>query len=162
MRQEERETLRRRFQLRCGYCGVSERDVGAELTVDHFQPRSRGGLDEPENWVYCCHACNEFKGDFWQPGSPQRILHPLREEMAAHLIEQEDGTLRALSKTGTFHIERLHLNRPPLVAYRQERRLLEAARQAQARLLERLQQLEEQVQTLTAYLEQLERGDPNT
>jgi hypothetical protein len=162
MRQEEREMLRRRFQFRCGYCGVSERDVGAELTVDHFQPRSQGGLHEPENWVYCCHAGNEFKGDFWQPSAPRHILHPLRDELAAHLIEQEDGTLLALSETGTFHIERLHLNRQPLVAYRCERRRLEAARQSQARLRERLQQLEEQVQALTAHLEQLGRGDPNT
>src|SRR5437870_9904120 len=112
---DERETLRRRFQFRCAYCRVSERDAGAELTVDHFQPRSQGGLHEPENWVYCCHACNEFKGDCWQPNSPRRILHPLRDEMARHMVEKEDGTLEALSATGTFHIERLHLNRRQLV-----------------------------------------------
>ncbi|HEV3261311.1 MAG TPA: HNH endonuclease signature motif containing protein [Gemmataceae bacterium] len=162
MRQDERETLRRRFQFRCGYCGVSERDAGAELTVDHFQPRSQGGLHEPENWVYCCHACNEFKADSWQPNAPRRMLHPLRDDMRAHIVEQADGTLQALSETGAFHIERLHLNRWQLVAYRSERRLLEAARQTQACLLERLQQLEEQVQTLSAQLQQLERGDPNS
>jgi 5-methylcytosine-specific restriction endonuclease McrA len=111
MRPDEREALRGRFQYRCGYCGVSERDAGAELTIDHFQPRSQGGSDEPENWVYCCHACNEFKGDFWQPTSLHRILHPLRDDLAAHMVEQEDGTLQALSETGAFHIERLHLNR---------------------------------------------------
>src|SRR5438477_10335087 len=124
MRQEERETLRRRFEFRCGYCGVSERDVGAELTVDHFQPRSQGGQHEPENWVYCCHACNEFKGNWWQPDSPNRILHPSHDESAAHFVKQEDGTLRALTETGLFHIERLHLNRRQLVAYRLERRRL--------------------------------------
>lgn len=160
MRQDERESLRRRFQFRCGYCEVSERDAGAELTVDHFQPRSQGGLHEPENWMYCCHACNEFKGDSWQHNSPYRILHPLRDDMAAHIVEQQDGTLQALSDTGAFHIiERLHLNRWQLVAYRCERRLLEAASQTRARLLKRLQQLEEQVQTLTAQLADLERGE---
>ncbi len=162
MRQDERETLRQRLQFRCGYCGVSERDVGAELTVDHFQPRSQGGLHEPENWVYCCHACNEFKGDSWHPKSRQRILHPLRDEIAAHMVEQENGTLQAVSETGAFHIETLRLNRRQLVAYRSERRLLEAARQAQALLLQRLQQLEEKVQTLTGQLEQLERDDLNS
>jgi hypothetical protein len=40
MREEQREALRHRFGFRCGYCGVAERDVGAELTVDHFQPRT--------------------------------------------------------------------------------------------------------------------------
>jgi hypothetical protein len=34
MRQDERDTLRQRFRFRCGYRGVSERDVGAELTVE--------------------------------------------------------------------------------------------------------------------------------
>lgn len=81
--------------------------------------------------------------------------------MAAHLVEREDGTLQALSETGAFHIERLHLNRRQLVAYRRERRLLEAARLTQARLLERLRQLEQQVQSLTVQAEQLECADPN-
>ena len=161
MRQDARETLRERFQFRCGYCEVRERDVGAELTVDHFQPRSQGGMDEADNWVYCCHACNEFKGDCWQPDSSQRILHPFRDDVATHTVEQEDGTLRAISETGAFHIERLHLNRGPLVAYRRERRLLEAAHLTQARLLERLRRLEQQVQTLIVQAEQLERADPN-
>ena len=161
MRQDARESLRRRFRFRCGYCGVRESDVRAELTVDHFQPRSQGGLDEAENGVYCCHACNEFKGDSWRPNSPHCILHPIRDDMAAHLVEREDGTLQALSETGAFHIERLHLNRRQLVAYRRERRLLEAARLTQARLLERLRQLEQQVQSLTVQAEQLERADPN-
>lgn len=160
MRPDEREALRQRFQFRCAYCGVSERDAGAELTVDHFQPQSRGGLDEAENWVYCCHACNEFKGDFWQPSSTRRILHPLKDDLAAHLIEQEGGTLHALSETGAFHIERLHLNREQLIANRNERRMQEAARRSQARLVERLQQLEEQVNNLTTQLEQLDRGEP--
>jgi HNH endonuclease len=157
MRPDERETLRQRFQFRCGYCGVSESDAGSELTVDHFQPGSQCGLHEPENWVYCCHACNEFKGDFWQPNSPRRILHPFRDDIAAHVIDQEDGTLKGLSEKGAFHIERLHLNRPQLVSYRRERRLLEIARQTQASLLERLRHLEEQVRILTAQAEQFDR-----
>ena len=57
MRAEERRSLRQRFGFRCGYYGVSERDVGSELTFDHFQPRSRGGSDDRDNWVYSCHPC---------------------------------------------------------------------------------------------------------
>jgi HNH endonuclease len=160
MRASEREALRQRFQFRCGYCGVSEQDAGAELTVDHFQPGSRGGLDESENWVYCCHACNEFKGDFWQPDSTKRILHPIREDVKAHLTEQIDGTLVANNNTAAFHIERLNLNRPQLVAFRLERRLSQAARDTQADLLKRLQELENQLQSLTEQIERLEKGDP--
>ncbi len=100
MRPDERETLRHRFQFRCGYCGVSERDAGAELTVDLFQPHSQAGLHEPENWVSCCHACNEFKADFWQPDSLSRILHPLRDNLTAYRAEQPDGIFQAPSETG--------------------------------------------------------------
>ena len=111
MRDDDRNSLRLRFHFRCGYCGVHEHDVGAELTVDHFQPCSREGAEGPENWVYCCHACNEFKGAYWQPDSPYRILHPHRDDLASHLIEEANGRLRALTDTGAFHIGRLHLNR---------------------------------------------------
>lgn len=159
MRPDEREVLRQRFHFCCGYCGVSERDAGAELTIDHYQPRSRGGLDDLENWVYCCHACNEFKGDYWQPSSPRRILHPLRDAIADHILEQADGTLRALTETGAFHLGRLHLNRLQLVAYRRELRDLQAAYDTQARLLKRLQGLEEQVQNLAAQLEKLQHSE---
>lgn len=158
MRQEEREMLRRRFDFRCGYSSVSELHAGSELTVDHFQPRSRGGLHAPENWVYCCHACNEFKGDLWQPDSISRILHPLKDDLTAHVAEQADGKLGGLSETGVFHIARLNLNRPQLVAYRAERQLFQAACRQQDELLKRLRELEADVRSLTSKLENLGRG----
>lgn len=160
MRPDEKAALRQRFQFRCGYCGVREVDAGAELTVDHFHPRSRDGAHEPDNWVYCCHACNDFKGHYWQPDSPRRILHPLRDNLAEHVVERDDDTLYALTETGTFHIQRLHLNRPELVACRLERRLIAVAQQAQSDLLQRLARLEQQVQVLTQRVERLERGEP--
>lgn len=156
MRPQEREALRRRFNFRCGYCSVGEPDAGSELTVDHFQPRSHGGSDTPDNWVYSCHACNEFKGDWWQPESSQRILHPERDELARHLAEGKDGVLRPLTDTGVFQIERLRLNRPQLVAFRKERRQREAARESRQRLLERLRALAHEVQRLADELDRLE------
>lgn len=47
----------RRDEHRCGYCGK-----GAS-TVDHIQPRSRGGADSWENLVACCLRCNNAKSD---------------------------------------------------------------------------------------------------
>lgn len=122
MRSARRRVLRQLYQFRCGYCGTSEADAGSELTVDHYHPLSKGGRDEAANRVYCCHACNEFKGDFWDPASPRRILHPLRDAIGDHVAEQPDGTLAALTPTGQFHIERLHLNRPPIVERRRQQR----------------------------------------
>ena len=47
----------RRDGFRCAYC---ERSAD---TVDHVQPRSKGGADSWENLVACCLKCNNAKGD---------------------------------------------------------------------------------------------------
>jgi 5-methylcytosine-specific restriction endonuclease McrA len=47
----------RRDSFRCGYCGKTA------STIDHVQPRSRGGADSWENLVACCLRCNNVKGD---------------------------------------------------------------------------------------------------
>jgi 5-methylcytosine-specific restriction endonuclease McrA len=47
----------RRDNHRCAYCGK------AASTIDHVQPRSRGGADSWENLVACCLRCNNVKGD---------------------------------------------------------------------------------------------------
>lgn len=76
--QERRAAVRLRYAMRCGYCGVHEREVGAELAIDHFRPRSAGGTDDLDNLVYCCPACNRNKGDFWSGTAAAvsaRLLH---------------------------------------------------------------------------------------
>jgi hypothetical protein len=155
MRGNERESLRQRFRFRCGYCGVAEADVGAQLTLDHFQPRSWGGGDGPDNWVYSCHPCNEFKGDYWHEDPSRRLLHPLRDDYAANMSEDSEGVLCPLTARGAAHIERLHLNRPQLVAFRRQRRQAAETREAQTRLLENLRRLEKQVQALSEQLARL-------
>jgi hypothetical protein len=161
MRQDERELVRQRFHYRCGYCNVRELDAGAELTIDHFQPRSKGGADQTDNWIYSCHACNEFKGDYWASDSPCRILHPLNDSFAEHISEEADGILRAITETGTFHIQRLHLNRAPLVAYRRERRLVQESLRGQVEILGRLEDLESQIRLIVAELARIEGADSN-
>jgi len=47
------EQVRLRAQFACEYCGVMEADTGGELTVDHFQPSTRGGSDDASNLLYC-------------------------------------------------------------------------------------------------------------
>lgn len=144
----DRDQLRETYAFRCGYCGTTEASAGAELTVDHFRPRSRHGSDDADNLVYCCHACNEFKGDFWNPDGERRILHPLRDDMTFHMQERQDGTWEGLTTTGEFHIERLRLNRPALVA--QRLRLHE-----QAALLQELHTTQERVRRMEAEIDRL-------
>ncbi len=45
----------------CRFCG--RRAPETELEVDHLQPRSKGGLDVPENLATTCRDCNRGKGD---------------------------------------------------------------------------------------------------
>lgn len=46
----------RRDNHRCAYCGK------AAHTIDHVQPKSRGGADSWENLVAACLRCNNAKG----------------------------------------------------------------------------------------------------
>jgi hypothetical protein len=38
------------------FCGIRETDTGGSLTIDHFQPKSKGGNDRLENLLYCLFA----------------------------------------------------------------------------------------------------------
>jgi hypothetical protein len=49
-----------RHGYRCVYCGETHDAV--ELTVDHVQPRVKGGDHSEGNLVACCRACNTAKG----------------------------------------------------------------------------------------------------
>ena len=136
------ETLRSRYHRACGYCGVTEVAAGGELTLDHYQPRAAGGGDEPDNLVYACTRCNQYKGDFWPDATDlargHRILHPGLDDIPAHLVEDENtGHLLGLTPTGAFHITLLRLNRPQLIAHRLARRL-------QKILTEKIRLLEQQ------------------
>ena len=46
--------------FRCVYCG--EQFLAEELTLDHVQPRVRGGDRSEGNLVTACRACNTLKG----------------------------------------------------------------------------------------------------
>lgn len=133
-----RQTVRRRADFACEYCGVSEQNAGGELTIDHFRPQSKEGGDEIDNLVYCCVRCNLYKSDFWieTPDAPQ-LWNPRLEPFERHFWQAENGNLFALTETGELTLRILRLNRPQLVAHRQqqfqqteERRLLEASETA--------------------------------
>jgi hypothetical protein len=113
-----RKQIRQRAHFACEFCGVSETDTGGELTIDHFQPKACGGLDTPENLLYCCARCNLYKMDYW-PISPEHLLlwNPRLEPFADHFLDLDDGLLHPLTPIGAFTIKRLRLNRPPLVTH---------------------------------------------
>ena len=87
-----------RDEYRCVYCG--ERFPAEELTLDHVEPRVRGGDRSEGNLVSACRACNTLKGHrrvsrflYDEPHAREsffryavylwpRILRAVREELA--------------------------------------------------------------------------------
>lgn len=53
-----RHNVMRRDNYSCQYCGTAK-----NLTIDHLQPRSRGGQTAWQNLVTACSRCNARKGD---------------------------------------------------------------------------------------------------
>jgi HNH endonuclease len=154
------EQVRHAFSFRCAYCGVEETAAGAEFTVDHYRPRSVGGTDDPENLVYACYRCNLYKGFYWPTleefAAGQYILHPQRDNIAEHIRENKTtGKLEPLTATGVFHINLLDLNRPPLVAHRLARHAAQVMQDRVRLLEERIEQQEETIQFLRAYIQLL-------
>ena len=161
MRHPKFESVRQRYQHACGYCGVTEAAVGGELTVDHYRPRTAGGGDDDDNLVYACMKCNQYKGEFWPDAEDlaqgRRVLHPLLDDVEAHLREDEQtGHLQALTETGRFHIALLRLNRPQLVEHRLARRLQRVLTEKQQLLEQQIVELQKTIAAQERYIAVLE------
>ena len=138
-----RQRVRLRADCSCEFCGVREEDAGCALTIDHFQPRSKGGSDALDNLVYACPGCNQYKQDYWPADSQSISLwSPRNEDFAEHFSETENGQLIGLTIIGTFTIGHLRLNRLQLVAYRQNRRRQVEAQQLLVRYQEVISSLD--------------------
>jgi len=144
---EARDAVRRRATFACEYCGVSETDTAGELTIDHYQPQTKGGTDDLENLLYSCVRCNQYKADYWpaEAHAPQ-LWNPRTEPASAHFVLIEDGTFYPLTAIGRFTLQRLRLNRPPLVTYRRRQQ----TREDERRLLRRYQEVLELLERLHA------------
>lgn len=46
----------------CYWCGVAFRE-GFEETIDHLEPRSKGGTNDDSNCVLACKGCNNKRGN---------------------------------------------------------------------------------------------------
>lgn len=56
-----RESVFHRDKNKCAYCGRKfKRD---DLTIDHIQPKSRGGMNDWRNTITSCKPCNGRKAD---------------------------------------------------------------------------------------------------
>lgn len=74
-----RERILERYGRRCVYCG--EEFAAEDLTLDHVEPRVRGGDSSEGNLVSCCRRCNAAKG-----GQPAWAFLAGRPEMRANFL----------------------------------------------------------------------------
>ena len=146
---EQREQVRQRANFACEFCGITEIDTGDSLTIDHFQPKTKGGSDNLANLVYCCMRCNQYKLAYWPLQAHETPLwNPRQDTFGQHFLELENGLFHPLTVIGEFTINRLRLNRPLLVAYRSRK---------QERIKEKqlLKRYEELTQLLELFYQQL-------
>ena len=92
----KREQIFERDEYRCVYCG--EVYPAEELTLDHVQPRVRGGDRSGGNLVTACGACNVLKGHrrlasflLAEPSARANFFRFARHVWARHLrtVEEE-------------------------------------------------------------------------
>ena len=62
IRQDKRLAIYLRDGLSCCYCGASV-EQGAQLSLDHVKPHSKGGSNKATNLVTCCTRCNSARQD---------------------------------------------------------------------------------------------------
>jgi len=58
-RRSARDQILLAWDYRCAYCGD---ELGCRPTIDHVEPKAKGGLTVPSNLVACCLSCNASKG----------------------------------------------------------------------------------------------------
>ena len=83
-----RAAIFKRDKHMCQYCGAHH-----DLTLDHVQPKSRGGLDIWENLVAACTRCNNHKGDRTPDEAKMPLLSVPRAPRAVELASELWGRL---------------------------------------------------------------------
>ena len=113
---------------RCEYCGLSQLGQEAAFHIDHVVPRAAGGPTVAGNLALACVSCSLRK---WakqtatDPDSGEEVpfFNPRRQVWAEH-FRWDGERIVPLTPTGRATVAALALNRPLIVAIRQE----EAAR----------------------------------
>jgi hypothetical protein len=111
-----RNLVRRRAGDRCEYCHADERWQFVRFTIDHIEPTSLGGSDEPENLALACRNCNERRSNATEAVDPQTgeaasLFNPRRDSWNEHFAWSEDRLhVVALTPMGRATLSLLDFN----------------------------------------------------
>ena len=114
----------RRAANACEYCGLSQKGQEATFHIDHVIPRVAGGETRAENLALACVSCSLRKAARQTAVDPYSgadvpLYNPRGDDWHAH-FQWEGVSLIGLTATGRATIAALHMNRPLILAIRQE------------------------------------------
>lgn len=122
-----RDRVVRRAGNRCEYCRLAQSRQEATFHIDHVVPRSAGGPTTRDNLALACVSCSlrkAAKQEAIDPesGLPAALFNPRTQIWLDHF--RWDGEfLVPLTATGRATIGALAMNRPLILAIRQEEML---------------------------------------
>jgi len=113
---------------RCEYCRLAQKGQEATFHVDHILPKVAGGRTAAANLALACVSCSlrkEARRSAIEPNTNRRValFHPRRQRWRDH-FRWEGFRIVGLTSTGRATVAALQMNRPLILAIRQE----EAAR----------------------------------
>ena len=127
LRASLREEVTLRAGNRCEYCGLSQLGQEAAFHMDHVMPRAAGGPTTADNLALACVSCSLRKWAHQTATDPESgeevpLFNPRTQAWAEHF--GWDG-LRVvpLTPVGRATVAALALNRPVILAIRQEEAL---------------------------------------
>jgi hypothetical protein len=119
--------VRERAASRCEYCGLSQAGQEATFHVDHIVPRRMAGPTRADNLALACVSCSlrkEARRSAIDPATGRRasLFHPRRQRWTDH-FHWEGVHVAGLTPTGRATVAALRMNRPLILALRQEETL---------------------------------------
>jgi hypothetical protein len=109
---------------RCEYCRLSQAGQEATFHIDHIMPLAKGGTTTADNLALACVSCSLRKGPRVaatdsQTGELAALFHPRLNDWAEH-FRWEGVRVVGLTATGRATVAVLEMNRPVILAIREE------------------------------------------
>jgi hypothetical protein len=109
---------------RCEYCRLAQKGQEAAFHIDHILPKVAGGRTGAANLALACVSCSlrkEARRSAIEPNPNRRValFHPRRQRWQDH-FRREGFRIVGLTPTGKTTVAALQMNRPLILAIRQE------------------------------------------
>jgi hypothetical protein len=123
-----RQFVAQRARHTCEYCGLSQAGQEATFHIDHVVPRAAGGQTAADNLALACVSCSLRKAARQRAVDPHSghevTLYNPRQDIWDEQFQWDGVFLLGLTTVGRATVAALHMNRPLILAIRQEETLL--------------------------------------